>query len=207
MTLSARASGALRAVRRARLEILTVGLVYAVSVGVGGIMAHRGSAAALEYRDRLVARAHRADRASIAYAEGRRLEAALVDFGQNLVVGAVPETITGLTVVSPYLFAGYRGWVGGIVSVDRNHRSRLRGWRSGVYYVLTMLLQLVPYALAGGVGVRLGLSYFRAYEEYRGERTYLGYPAEALRDAARAYLLIAPLFLIASLWEFLSPWS
>jgi hypothetical protein len=63
------------------------------------------------------------------------------------------------------------------------------------------------YSIAGGVGVRLGLSYFRDYPEYRGERKWLGYPIGALRDVLHAYAVITPLFLIASLWEFLSTWN
>jgi hypothetical protein len=32
-------------------------------------------------------------------------------------------------------------------------------------------------------------------------------PKEALRDVGRIYALVIPIFLIASLWEFLSPWN
>lgn len=197
----------LQAVRRARPEILTVGLVYFLTVLAGAVMVNQESRLALNYRDKLVARARGNDRASIAYAKGQRLEAALWDFGQNLVLGAVPQTITGLTVVSPYGFAAFRGWVGGIVSVDGQHRSRLSEWKSGAYYVLTLILQLIPYSLAGGIGVKLGLSYFRADPAYEGSRKVMGYPVEAFKDVARVYALVAPLFLVASLWEFLSPWN
>ncbi len=196
-----------QALRRARFQILTVGLVYFLSVLIGAVMVHRGSRLALDYRDKLVSKARGSDRASIAFVKGKKLEAALWDFGQNLVVGAIPQTITGLTVVSPYAFAGYRGWVGGIVSVDGQHRSRLRDWESAVYYILTLLLQLIPYTLAGGIGVKLGLSYFRADPDYGDSRKVMGYPVEALKDVVRVYALIVPLFLIASLWEFLSPWN
>ncbi len=194
-------------VRRARREIIGVALVYAVSVIVGAVQVHRGNAFALRYGDDLVARAHQSDPASIADRNGHHVEAALIDFGRNLIAGAVPQTLTGLTVVSPYGFAGYRGWVGGIVSVDRRHQSRLSEWRRAAYYLLTLVLQLIPYSIAGGVGVRLGLSYFRDYPEYRGERKWLGYPIGALRDVLHAYAVITPLFLIASLWEFLSTWN
>lgn len=197
----------LRALRRARFQILTVGLVYLLTVLAGAVMVHEGSRPALNYRDKLVAKALGNDRASIAYSKGRKLEAALWDFGQNLAIGAVPQTITGLTVVSPYGFAAYRGWVGGIVSVDRQHRSRLREWKSAAYYILTLLLQLIPYSLAGGIGVKLGLTYFRADPAYKDSRKVMGYPVEALRDVARVYALVVPLFLVASLWEFLSAWN
>lgn len=196
-----------RALGRARFQILTVGLVYVISVLAGTVMVHGRYRPALDYRDKLVSKAHGKDRAAIAYDQGKKLEAALWDFGENLVLGAVPQTVTGLTVISPYVFAGYQGWVGGIVSVDGQHRSRLREWRSAAYYVLTLLLQLIPYSLAGGIGVKLGLSYFRPDPAYRDSRKVLGYPIEALKDAVRVYALIVPLFLIASLWEFLSPWN
>ncbi len=197
----------LRALRRARIQILTVGLVYFLTVLAGALMVHLGSGPALNYRDKLVARARGNDRASIAYAKGKRLEAALWDFGQNLVLGAVPQTITGLTVVSPYGFAAYRGWVGGIVSVDGRHQSRFHDPKGAAYYLLTLVLQLIPYSLAGGVGVKLGLSYFREDPAYRDSRKIMGYPVEALKDVARVYALVAPLFLVASLWEFLSRWN
>ncbi len=64
------------------------------------------------------------------------------------------------------------------------------------------MLQLVPYSLAGGVGVNLGLANLRPRPVYQGAR-WLGLPREALLDVLRVYLLVVPLFLIASLWEFL----
>ncbi|MGZ5424398.1 MAG: hypothetical protein ACXW3H_06825 [Candidatus Aminicenantales bacterium] len=200
-------SNILRALRRARFQILTVGLVYLLTVLAGAVMAHRGSQLALGHRDKIVSKALKNDHASIAYGKGKKLEAALWDFGQNLVLGAVPQTITGLTVVSPYAFAAYQGWVGGIVSVDGQHRSRLREAKGAMYYILTLLLQLIPYSLAGGIGVKLGRSYFRPDPAYKDSRKVLGYSVEALKDVARVYALVVPLFLIASLWEFLSAWN
>jgi hypothetical protein len=134
-------------------------------------------------------------------------KATFIDFAGNLFIGAVPQTITGLTVVSPYIFAVYRGWVGGVVSIDSQHRSRLSETKQMLYYIITLLLQLIPYSLAGGAGVRLGLTYFQRYKKYRTEKKWHGYPIEAVLDVARVYALVVPLFLIASLWEFLSPWN
>ncbi len=192
--------------RRSWTAILSVAAVYVLSVATGILMVHAGSQFALNYGDRLVARARQQDPAAISYREGHRLRAALWDFSRNLVLGAIPQTVTGLTVVSPYGFAAYRGWVGGIVSVDRKHESRLGDWRSGAYYLITLILQLVPYSLSGGIGVHLGLEYFRNYNRPAVEKIW-GYPKQALMDVARVYILIPPLFLIASLWEFLSPWN
>src|SRR5665647_508303 len=130
-----------RAIYRARFEIISVGLIYIASVIVGAIMVHGGNKFALAYRDKIVANAHKNDPAAIVYNKGRRLEAAILDFGGNLFIGALPQTIIGLTVVSPYGFGAYRGWVGGIVSVDSQHQSRLSDSKRLLYYILTLLLQ------------------------------------------------------------------
>jgi len=195
----------LRAVSRARTAILSIVLTYVLSVAVGIGMVHAGNRFALSYRDKLVARAGRSDPAAIALRQGNRLRAALLDFGRNLFLGAVPQTVGGLAIALPYPVAAYRGWVGGIVSVDRAHASRLAKRRSAAYYVLVLVLQLVPYSLAGGAGVNLGLTYLRSRPHGRGEK-WLGLPKEAVQDVLQIYLLVVPLFLIASLWEFWSPW-
>ena|SRR5713226_547615 len=195
----------LRAVSRARTAILSIVLTYVLSVAVGIGMVHAGNRFALSYRDKLVARAGRSDPAAIALRQGNRLRAALLDFGRNLFLGAVPQTVGGLAIALPYPVAAYRGWVGGIVSVDRAHASRLAKRRSAAYYVLVLVLQLVPYSLAGGAGVNLGLTYLRSRPHGRGEK-WLGLPKEAVQDVLQIYLLVVPPFLIASLWEFWSPW-
>jgi hypothetical protein len=79
------------------------------------------------------------------------------------------------------------------------------GLQGAAYYILTLLLQLIPYSLAGGVGVKLGLSYYRADSADKDSRKVVGYPLEAVRDVARIYALVVPLFFIASLWESLTP--
>lgn len=188
------------------MAICSLAGINALAVLVGALMVHAGSDFALSYRDKLVAKAQRKDAAAISYRQGHRFQAAGKDFTMNLLVGAASQTITGLTVVSPYGFGAYRGWVGGIVSVDRNHESRLREWRKGAYYLITLVLQLIPYSLAGGIGVHLGLCFFRPPKYYTGDKIG-GYPTEGIWDVARVYLLITPLFLIASLWEFLCPWN
>ena len=70
-----------------------------------------------------------------------------------------------------------------------------------MYYLTTLILQLIPSILGGGAGVNLGLSYYRPRPYYQGEK-WLGLPKEALRDGLRIYILVMPLLLIASLWEF-----
>ncbi len=195
-------SPVVQALVRARGPILVMACVYAASVTTGAVMVHSGNAFALRYGDRLVERAHAADPASLALAGGHRIRAAAWDFGRNLLLGAVPSTVGGLAIVVPYLVASHRGWVGGIVSVDRAHVSRLRDPAERTYYLVTLVLQLIPYSLAGGAGVPLGLAYLRR-ARHPGPR-WLGLPRAAVQDVLRIYLVVVPLFAIASLWEFLA---
>lgn len=174
---------------------------YAGAVTIGAIMVHSGNEFALRTSDRLVARAHAEDPASLALAGGHRLQAAAWDFGRNLFLGAIPSTIGGLAIGIPYLMATYRGWVGGIVSVDRSHVSRLSDSRERTYYLVTLLLQLIPYSLAGGAGVRVGLAYLRRRRNPGPQ--WMGLPREAVADVLWNYVLVVPLFALASLWEFL----
>ncbi len=178
-------------------------LVYLVSVILGAVMVHSGNEFALDYRDRLVARAQARDPSLLALRQGDRIGAALWDFGRNLLVGAVPDTIGRLSVVMPYPVAAYRGWVGGIVSVTSAHVSRLAQPGEAIYYLVTLVLQLIPYSLAGGAGVNLGIAYLRPRPFDQGQK-WVGLPKEAVLDALRIYVLVTPLFLVASLWEFLA---
>jgi hypothetical protein len=181
------------AIGRARVAILTFAAVYALSVLIGFALARRDEIVAGAQTSATLA----ADRA------GDHLQAAVLDFASNLVLGAIPSTLTGITVIGPYPIAAYRGWIGGIVSVDGQHRSRLADPGRAVYYVATLILQLIPYSIAGGMGVHLGVGGWR---ELRRDpsRWSVPLPRDRVIDTAAAYLVIAPLFLIASLWEFLA---
>ena len=190
----------IRALYRARMAILTVALTYFVTVIIGMVMAHAGNGFAQASRDRIVANAQSSP-SLVSLAHDDRLRAALLDFSANLFA-AIANTITGLGVVLAYPIVAYRGWIGGIVSVDGAHLSRLADSRSAIYYLVTLVLQLIPYSLSGGAGVNMGLAYFRPRPYYQGEK-WLGIPKEAIRDVARIYLLVIPMFLLASLWEFL----
>ena len=192
------------ALTRARPGILTIASTYALSLTTGILMAHLGNRFALDYRDSIVARAHRDDPAARADDAGEHGKAAAVDFSRNLGLAAVPETIGGLTLVLPVALAAYRGWVGGIVSIDRRHESRLRHVRSAVYYLVTLTLQLAAFTLAGGAGLHLGWSYLRGCGPYVGPR-WFRLPKPVLIDVAWLYVLIVPLFAVGSLWEFLWP--
>jgi hypothetical protein len=194
-----------RALGRARAPILWMGLTYLLGVTVGAGMVHTGSELALSYRDKLVGKAMASDPAAQASNRGFPVRAALLDFSANLR-GALPSTVMGLSVVMPFPLAAFRGWIGGIVSVDGDHKSRLGSWREGTYYLGVLVLQLIPYTLAGGTGVRLGLGFLMPGSQwgYPGSKRWLSLPVEGLRDVARIYVLVVPLFLVASLVEFLA---
>jgi len=189
----------IRALSRARFSILTVGLTYLVSLIVGIVMVQTGNQFAISYRDAIISKAQSSP-SIVALHRNNRLPAALLDFGANLV-GAISNTLSGFGVIAPYPVIAYRGWIGGIVSIDGSHVSRLADPKEATYYLTTLLLQLIPYTLAGGIGVNLGLAIFRPKPPYHGEK-WLGIPKEAIRDMFRIYLLVVPLFLLASLWEF-----
>jgi hypothetical protein len=144
---------------------------------------------------------------ALAAKEGDHLEAALWDFSGNLVIGALPQTVLGFGIVLPYPSVAHQGWVGGIVSVRSDHTSRLNEPRSAVYYLLTLCLQVIPYSLAVGAGVNVGISLLRPSQHYQTEKWLGVFSKEALWDLGRIFLLVIPLFLVASLWEFLSPWN
>ena len=192
------------AVGHARAGILIIGATYAASLATGVLMVHTGNRFALAYRDSLVARAHRADPAARAGDAGAHGVAAAVDFSRNLGLVAIPETIGGLTLVLPVGLASYRGWVGGIVSVNRDHQSRLRRPPAAVYYLVTLVLQLSGFTLAGGGGLHLGWAFLRKRGPFVGP-AWFRLPRPALVDVAWLYVLIVPLFALGSLWEFFWP--
>lgn len=192
-------SQVLRALSRARLPILTVALTYLLSVIVGLGMVHAGNDFALGYRDRLVANAQ-AGPVLVALEQDDRWQAAMVDFAGNLFVAA-SHSVAGLGVVLPFPFVAQRGWIGGIVSVDGAHASRLADFKEAAYYLITLVLQLIPSSLTTGAGVNLGLAFLRPKPHYQGSQ-WLGLPREAIRDFLRIYLVAVPLFLLASMWEF-----
>ncbi len=163
-------------------------------------MVHSGNTLAISTRNQIVSGAQSSP-VLVSLGQGSRLQAALLDFWGNLVAG-FSSLAAGLGVVFPYPLAAYRGWVGGIVSIDGSGASRLAVPGEAVYYLVTLVLQLVPYSLAGGAGVILGLSLYRSKPYYQGKK-WLGVSKEAILDALRIFLLVVPLFLIASLWEFI----
>lgn len=190
------------AIGRARVAILTFAAIYALSVLLGIGMVMSSNAFALARRDEIVNGA-RSDASLVADRAGDHVRAAVLDFAANLVLGAVPSTITGLSIIGSYPIAAYRGWIGGIVSVDGDHRSRLADPARALYYLVTLVLQLIPYSIAGGMGVYLGVGAWRESRPHPGSWS-LALPRDRVADTVLAYAVIAPLFLVASLWEFLA---
>jgi hypothetical protein len=170
----------------------------------GIVLASAGWPYAVSQRDAVVNGAQRSTTLE-AHQRGDHLEAALLDFGANVGLAAVPTSIIGLTVVGAFPIAAYRAWVGGIVSIDGAHRSRLLNPRSAVYYVVTIVLQVTGFVLTMAAGVHVGLSAWRARRD-ESVRSIAGWriPGFALRDAGWLYAVALPIFLAGSLWEFLS---
>jgi hypothetical protein len=195
--------GLLRSIRssvsRARRSTLIVAGAYLSAATAGAVMAHSGNRFALSQGDALVSAAQ----SGAVLAQRTPILSALFDFVGNLWGGLV-SSVLGLGIALPFPFILYRGWVGGIVSVDAKHFSRLAHPTPAAYYLSVLLLQLLAYSLAGGAGLHVGLANLRSPSAR--VRWLLGLPREALIDAVRLYMLTIPLFFIASTWEFLSPW-
>ena len=190
------------ALRRARAPIAILAVVSIGSLLAGGVLATSGNAFALGQRDAIVGAAQDSDITS-AYNQGDRLKAALLDAAGNVEVALV-ASVTGLAVVGPLPIAAYRGWIGGIVSVDAQHRSRLGQPGPAFYYLATVALQQIPFILAGGAGMYLGLVAWRRRND-ASVRPWLTLriPGEAVRDVGWIWALALPLFLTGSLFEFL----
>ncbi len=200
------ACSVIAAFQRARQPILWIGLTYLLGVVGGAVMVHAHSAFALSQGDKIVGQAVASDPAMGAAMKGFPVRAALFDFAGNLGRGAIPTTVMGLGIVIPFPVAAYRGWIGGIVSVDGDHKSRLSSWREASYYLGVLALQLIPYSIAGGAGVRLGLGFVlpKSRWGYGSSRQWLSIPLNGVWDVFRIYVLVVPLFLGASLVEFLA---
>jgi hypothetical protein len=192
------------ALGRLRPSIAKVAVAYLLGAVAGLELAHAGVPLALAHRDSIVRRA-RTSPILIEDRAGHQLRAAALDFAANLLAGAVPSTIVGVVTPAAYALFAYRGWIGGIVSVDDRHVTRLAPAQRGFYYISALVLQLIPYTLAGAVGVAMRRARKEALRA-GGRVGPMGIPGSAWLDAGRVYLVIVPLFVAASLWEFLSRW-
>lgn len=195
------------AVSNCKIYVLTVFLTYSISCFAGIIMSHYGNNFALSYRDNIVGQAVKTDRAAINYQEEKKFPAVLNDFKGNLLFGAVPQTLLGFGIIIPFFSVIKQGWVGGIVSVDSDHKSRFKNFKSSFYYLFVLLLQFIPYSLAIGAGIKCGIDFYNfnkstgwMIKKYRIQRT-------SLIDLGLVYILVIPFFFIASCFEFLSSWN
>lgn len=194
-----------RAFRHTMFGIWTIALTYGLSVLAGLLMVHSGNRYALDFRDSLVGKAQHDSVILRQLHRGNSAAAAGMDAAGN-AAGALLSLVAGYGIVSGYGVAAYRGWIGGIVSVDAVYRSRLARPFPAFYYLVTLLLQLVPYSLAGGAGVSMGIAAFAGVDRsgYKGARIrLLQIPYDAIRDAACIYIISVPLFAIASIFEFM----
>ncbi|MCL4538483.1 MAG: hypothetical protein M1378_02605 [Bacteroidetes bacterium] len=197
----------LAAVVGCRLYVLSIFLVYVISCTVGILMVHSGYQFALSERDKIVGVAVQTDKAALNYQSGKKFTAALYDFAGNLFIAAIPQTVIGLAIVPPYFTVAYQGWVGGIVSVDGSHQSRLTSFKSSVYYFIVLLLQFTAFSLSIGAGIKCGVDTYKRNLEVSWRFWKFRIPKESLADVGYVYLVSLPVFLAASSFEFLSSWN
>ncbi len=197
----------IKAILRTKPFAISIFLTYVMSSSVGILMAHEGNRLALAQRDKTVRKALTSDRASVAYQAGDPATALVVDFAGNLFYAAIPQAVAGLGVILPYFSVAYQGWVGGVVSVDGAHRSRLRSIKAASYYILVLLLQFIPFSLSIGAGVRCGVEFYRHNAEVGWRFWRYRLPRESLADLGYVFAVTVPLFFVASAFEFLSPWN
>ena len=195
------------AVKRCRIYVLSIFILYCVSCSIGIIMVHSGSTFAISYRDKIVGHALKTDKASINYQKGNHFSAAFADFYGNLLFAAVPQTLMGFSVVLPFITVPFQGWIGGIVSVDYQRQSRFDNFKSAFYYVLVLLLQYIPYSLAIGAGVKCGIDFYNNNTKNSWLFWKFKIQRSSLVDLGYVYILVVPLFFIASCFEFISTWN
>lgn len=197
----------IEAILRSRLFALSIFLTYLLSSSAGIFMAHAGNRFALAQRDKTVQKALTSDKASIAHQSGNHATALVHDFAGNLFYAAIPQTVAGVGVILPYFSVAYQGWVGGVVSVDSAHRSRLRSLKATTYYFLVLLLQFIPFSLSIGAGVRFGVELYRHNADISWRFWRYRLPRQSLVDLGCVFAVSVPLFFAASAFEFLSPWN
>jgi len=187
--------------------VLTIFITYCLTCFAGIIMVHTGNNFALSYRDKIVRKAIATDKASLNYLKRNNFSAALHDIKGNLLFGAIPQTLMGLSIVGPYFTVSKQGWIGGIVSVNSAHKSRFKNFKSTCYYFLVLLLQFTPYSLAIGAGIKFGIDSYNHNKLHGWLLWKYKIQKGGLIDIGCIYLLVIPLFFIASCFEFLSTWN
>ena len=197
----------LRALERCTVYSASIFLTYCASCLIGILMSHCGNDFALDQRDKIVGTATHNDKASINYQSGNNFTAVLYDCAGNILYAAAPQSALGLTIVLPYGTVAYQGWIGGIVSVDNAHRSRLRNIKASAYYIIVLLLQFIAFSLSIGAGIRCGVDAYKHNSTVSWMFWKYRIPKPSLQDVGYVYLVSIPMFFIASSFEFLSPWN
>jgi len=195
------------AVKRCRICVLTIFITYCISCLIGIIMSHNENRYALACRDKIVGHAMETDKASMNYQKGNTFSAAFIDFGENLFLGAIPQTLMGFGIVIPYFSTAVQGWIGGIVSIDSQHKSRFKNFKATFYYFFVLLLQFIPYSLSIGAGIKCGIDFYNANRMNSMMISKYKVPKASLIDLGLIYILVVPLFFIASCFEFFSTWN
>ena len=196
----------LESLNKCKFYIISIFLVYCFSCSIGIIMVQTDNNFALTQRDKIVGTATHEDKASVNYQEGNHLNATLYDFTGNLFFG-IEQTVLGLGVVLPYFTVSYQGWVGGIVSVNNFHKSRLKQLKSALYYFIALLLQFAAYSLSIGAGIKTGIELYKQNRLISWKLWKYKISKGNLLDLRNIYILSIPMFFIASFFEFFSSWN
>ena len=195
------------AVKRCRYYAISIFMMYCISCLVGIIMVRNGNDFALSRRDRIVGKAIKTSKVSLNYQNGNNFSAAMIDFSGNLFLSALPQTLMGFTIVIPYITVPIQGWIGGIVSINSEHKSRFKNFKSTFYYFFVLLLQFIPYSLAIGSGIKCGIDFYKNNNTTNWAIWKYKFPKTSLIELGYLYILVVPLFFIASCFEFLSTWN
>lgn len=193
--------GARLALRRSRGPLVALAGVHAAFLAAGAAFAHAGVPWVLAQRDAIVGHAQGGATLS-ALRAGHPWRAAGIDFAANLFLAGVPSALAGISVAAPFPLGAYRAWIGGIVSVDAAHASRLAAPASAAYYLAVVALHTTGFVLCGAGGVRAGLAWMRPRGEDAEGPRWLGIPRAALADMAWLAALAVPFFAAGSLVEF-----
>ncbi len=191
---------------RCKVYIISVFAVYCISCSIGIIMVQTDNNFALVQRDKIVGTAVRTDKASLNYQKGNNLNAALYDFTGNFLWGA-EQTFLGLGIVIPYFTVSYQGWVGGLVSVNNLHKSRLKKLEPAIYYFIVLFLQFIAYSLSVGAGIKTGIDLYKQNQLISWRLWKYRIRKENLSDVLNIFVLSIPVFFIASFFEFFSKWN
>ncbi len=193
-------------INRCKIYIISVFIVYCLSCLIGIIMVHTDNNFAFTQRDKIVGTATQEDNASINYQEGNHLRATIYDFSGNLFFG-IEQTVLGLAIILPYFTVAYQGWVGGIVSVNNLHKSRLKKLKSALYYFIVLLLQFTAYSLSIGAGIKTGIEVYKQNKLISWKLWKYRISKENLLDVRNIYIISIPIFFIVSFFEFFSAWN